>query len=105
MATFAVKKKTNENYIVEGDLTIFSLDKKAIKAFDFIKSQKIVCISFEKVISADSAGLALIIELIKDSKLANTKLSFKDIPQQLLILAKLSGLNINQYLSNHSEAD
>jgi ABC-type transporter Mla MlaB component len=102
MSTFTVTKKTKENYIVEGDLTIFSLDKKAVKAFDFIKTEKNVCISFERVTVADSAGLALIIELIKDAELTNTKLSFKQVPHQIAILAKLSGLNINQYISNHS---
>ncbi|MCF6202401.1 MAG: anti-anti-sigma factor [Methylococcaceae bacterium] len=102
MSTFTVTKKTKEIYIVEGDLTIFSLDKKALKAFDFIKTKKNVCISFERVTLADSAGLALIIELIKGAKLTNTKLSFKQIPHQLSIIAKLSGLNINQYILNQS---
>jgi len=100
MSTFTVNKLTKENYIVEGDITIFSLDKKAIKAFDFIKSEKNVCISFERVRLVDSAGLALIIELIKGAKLTNTKLSFKHVPHQISILAKLSNLNINQYISN-----
>lgn len=100
MPTFNVIKQSNNYYHVEGDLTFFSLDKNNIKSFGFLNSSKKLCMDLAKVSAADSAGLALMIEWIKQSKLCGTKLSFKNIPQQLLTLAKLSNIDITDL--NHS---
>ena len=97
MSAFSLIKQSDESYFVEGDLTFFTLNKKTIKSFDFLNVTKKICIDLEKVTSADSAGLALIIEWIKHSKLHSTKLTFKNIPQQLLTLAKLSDLDLQEF--------
>lgn len=98
MPIYNLIKQSNENYSAEGDLTFFTLNKKTIHSFDFLKSNPKICINLNNINSADSAGLALIIEWIKYSILYDTKLSFKNIPQQLLTLAKLSSFNLNDYL-------
>jgi phospholipid transport system transporter-binding protein len=97
MSTYSLSKQTNDSYYVIGDLTFFTLNKKTIGSFDFLKSAKDICIDLEKVSTADSAGLALLIEWIKQSKLRGTSLTFENIPQQLLTLAKLSSFEINEY--------
>ncbi|MCK4841690.1 MAG: STAS domain-containing protein, partial [Methylococcales bacterium] len=74
---------------------------KTIKSFDFLNAAKEICIDLKKVNTSDSAGLALIIEWIKHSKNHNTSLTFKNIPQQLLTLAKLSGFDTNEYFVDH----
>jgi len=98
MPAFSLNKQNDESYFVEGDLTFFTLNKKTIKkSFTFLNTTKKICIDLEKVTAADSAGLALMIEWLKHSKLLNTKLTFKNIPQQLLTLAKLSNLDLNDF--------
>ena len=97
MSAFSLIKQTADCYFVEGDLTFSTLNKKTINSFDFLNSAKEICIDLEKVATADSAGLALMIEWIKHSKLLNTKLTFKNVPQQLLTLAKLSDLDLQEF--------
>jgi len=97
MPEFKLTQQTDGSYSAEGDLTFTSLDKKAIKNVACLNPDKTTSIDLGKVNSADSAGLALMIEWIKQSKLCNTKLKLINIPQQLITLATLSGLDMNQY--------
>lgn len=96
MSAFTLSKQTDSNYSLEGDITFFTLNKKTINAFDFSNSAEEICIDLANISSSDSAGLALLIEWIKRGKLNGTKLTFKNIPQQLLTLAKLSGIEIDE---------
>ena len=97
MSAFSLIKQSDDSYFIEGDLTFFTLNKKTIKSLDLSNATKNVSIDLKKVTVADSAGLALMIEWIKHSKLHSTKLTFKNIPQQLLTLAKLSDLDLQEF--------
>lgn len=98
MAVYNIKKEVNDRYLLTGELTFFSVDKKIMKSFGFIKSEKKCCIDLEKIGLVDSAGLALIVELIKLAEIHETELTFGNIPQQLFTLSKLGGFNINRYM-------
>ena len=102
MPAFNLIKQSDGTYFVEGNMTFSTLNKKTIKSFGFLNTTKEICIDLEKVTVADSAGLALMIEWIKHSKLLNSKLRFKNIPQQLLTLAKLSDLDLQEFLTDFS---
>ncbi len=84
-------------FIIEGKLTFSSINKKTVKSLTFSDTSDKVCIDLEKVESTDSAGLALMIEWIKHSKIRGTQVAFKNIPEQLLTLAKLSGFDTDEY--------
>ncbi|WP_305909083.1 STAS domain-containing protein [Methylomarinum sp. Ch1-1] len=103
MARLNITEQTPGQFVVEGALTFSSIDKKTVKSFNFLKSAERICIDLQKVETTDSAGLALMIEWIKQSKLYNTELAFKNIPQQLLALAKLSGFDANEYLADATD--
>ncbi len=100
MSTFQLTKKNNNTYFAEGDLTFFTINKKTIQSFEFLRSTDELCIDLTNIKHADSAGLALLIEWIKHSKLYQTNLSFINIPEQLLTLAKLSGFEIQESYAN-----
>lgn len=100
MSTFKLSQQSDGDYFIEGDLTFLSLNKKTIPSFDFLKKTNKIAIDLKKTENADSAGLALLLEWIKHSKRYNTKLVFKNIPYQLLTLATLSGLDLNEYLTD-----
>lgn len=100
MSTFKLTKKDNNHYLAEGDLTFFTINKKTIHSLEFLRSVDELCIDLTKINRADSAGLALLIEWIKHSKLYRTHLSFINIPEQLLILARLSGFDLNGFDSS-----
>ncbi len=98
MATFELIRQNDESFFIEGDLTLATLSKKKIKSINLLNVTNNVTIDLAKVSSSDSAGLAVLIEWIKQSKHAGFKLLFKNIPHQLLTLAMLSGVELDEYL-------
>ncbi len=81
------------HFVVDDDLTFSTIDKQSVKSFSFLKAAKEITIDLSRVSCTDSAGLALMIEWIKYTRHNKTQLRFKNIPEQLLTLAKLSGLD------------
>ena len=49
-------------------------------------------IDLQQVTQADSAGLALLIEWLRQARKANVSLSFSNIPPQMLVLIRVNGL-------------
>lgn len=86
---------------VKGDLNFASINKKTVKAISFGHSRYNdgLTIDLGDVGKSDSAGLALMIEWIKLGKEHHTRIAFTHIPEQLWTLAKLSGLDENEYFS------
>ena len=65
----------------------------------FLRGGKDIILDFAQVTTTDSAGLALMIEWIKLSRHQRAQLHFRNVPKQLLNLAKLSGLDKTHYFS------
>lgn len=93
MSQLNIIKQSNGHFVIDGDLTFATIDKQTLKSFSFLKTAKEITIDLGRVSCTDSAGLALMIEWIKYSRHNRTQLSFKNIPEQLLNLAKLSGFD------------
>lgn len=101
MSKLSLTEQAPGNYTVEGSLTFAAIDKQTVKSsFKFLKGIDRISIDLAKVEATDSAGLALMIEWIKLSRMSHIKLSFKNIPEQLLALAKLSGFAENEYFAS-----
>lgn len=100
MNKLTIMKEKPGYYIVDGDLTFSAMDKKTVTTFKFLSGQKEIVIDLGGVGNADSAGLALMLEWIKVSRGRKTALRFRNIPQQLLNLAKLSGIDKLSYFVN-----
>jgi len=81
-------------FIIAGDLTFSTIDKKTANAIAFLASAKEVTLDLSQVGQADSAGLALMIEWVKYARGKRCHAVFKNIPEQLRSLAKLGGLEI-----------
>ncbi len=97
MAKLSLTEQSPGYFSVEGNLTFASIDKKTLQSFKFLKGIDTICIDLAKVGTTDSAGLALMIEWIKQSRMIRAQLRFKNIPEQLLALAKLSGFDETEY--------
>lgn len=63
------------------------------KSQQFIKTKQEAAIDFSKVAYADSAALALILHWRRQVKQQNTKITLKNIPEQIRRIAKLSELD------------
>ena len=99
MAKLTLVEQSPGYFTVEGNLTFASIDQQTLKSFKFLKGIDRICIDLAKVGTTDSAGLALMIEWIKHSRMIRAQLWFKNVPEQLQALAKLSGLDTTEYFS------
>jgi phospholipid transport system transporter-binding protein len=97
MSKLTIVKEGVGHYIVDGDLTFAAMDKKTLKSFAFLTATKQVTMDLGGVGNADSAGLALMLEWVKITRSKRVQLHFRNIPEQLLNLAKLSGLDKASY--------
>ena len=102
MAKLSLIEQSPGYFTVEGNLTFASIDKQTLQSFKFLKGIDRICIDLAKVETTDSAGLALMIEWIRHSRMIRAQLSFKNIPGQLMALAKLSGFDETEYFSSSS---
>jgi len=78
------------NYTMKGNLVFSTINKATLSLLNFQQAPSAISIDLAQVGKIDSAGLALLIEWIKFSRAHQVKLSFINIPAQLIALAKLS---------------
>jgi phospholipid transport system transporter-binding protein len=90
------------HFIIDGDLTFSTIDKQTLKSFAFLNTSKHITIDLGRVSCTDSAGLALMIEWIKHTRHHRAHIAFKNIPEQLLNLAKLSGFDKTSHFATQS---
>ncbi|WP_347987500.1 STAS domain-containing protein [Methylomonas sp. AM2-LC] len=100
MSNMALSLKAPGLFSIAGELTFASITKQTVNSFNLLKDSDNVCIDLADVSATDSAGLALMIEWIRLSKQHNKHISFKNIPEQLIALAKLSGLDVNEHFAS-----
>jgi anti-anti-sigma factor len=62
------------------------------KGQQLIKGQTAFTVDLADVSFCDSAGLALLIELLRDAKRHNQAIHYINVPKQLLAIAKVSGV-------------
>lgn len=92
--------QSNGRWLIHGELTFASIYGKLVESPPFLRGgSKDIILDFSQVTSTDSAGLALMIEWIKITRHYRIQLQFKNVPKQLLNLAKLSGLDKTHYFS------
>ncbi len=94
-----IVSKGNGRWLIHGELTFASIHGKLVESPPFLRGGKNIILDFAQVNNTDSAGLALMIEWIKITRHYRIQLHFKNVPTQLLNLAKLSGLDKTHYFS------
>lgn len=99
MSQLNIIKKSPVHFVIDGALTFATIDKQTLKSISFLKAAREITIDLSLVSSTDSAGLALMIEWIKYSRQNRTQIVFKNIPEQLLNLAKLSGFDQSSHFA------
>lgn len=90
------KINTNENgyYAIEGELnnqTVPNISQELLKLISSVKDKNLT-VDLAQVSRSDSAGVALLVEVMQQAKQANLKLQFSNLPSQMRDIAGLSGL-------------
>lgn len=89
-----LKRDSETGYInICGDLTFTTVSGLLSSARDMFASLVKLDIDLAKVSSSDSAGLALLIDWMRLAKQNNKKIIFHNIPEQMLAMARASGLD------------
>lgn len=87
-------KQADGTYIIEGELnmhTVPEATKELIAILPTAEGDKLT-IDLTAVSRSDSAGVALLVEVMQHAKKANLTLVFKNLPQQMKDIADVSGL-------------
>lgn len=93
------------HFIVAGNLTFATIGKDTLKSMMSLTSAREITLDLKQVGLTDSAGLALMIEWLKYARSKRTHTVFKNIPEQLRNLAKLSGLDKIGPLANSIDSE
>ena len=93
MAETALTKAADGRWLLEGELNFSSVPtvlKSSAKGF---LDGRDIKVDLKGVTRADSAGLALLVEWLRESKRAGKQVTFTNVPEQLLAIARLCGLD------------
>ena len=90
---------------LSGDLNFLNVMSVYQKSLAFLSRCPALTFDFSQVSSSDSSGLALMIEWIKYTRHHRTQITFKNIPEQLLNLAKLSGFDKTNHFAAQIAGD
>jgi phospholipid transport system transporter-binding protein len=86
-------------FSVAGHMTFAAISAQIATACAFLTPAKQIIIDLAQVTAADSAGLALLVEWKKIARSHKSQLVLKNIPEQLLMLAGLSGFDLSSHFT------
>ncbi len=89
-----IRQKSPDYYFLSGDLTFATIDHKTLNRLSIDTATTTVQLDMQAIGKTDSAGLALILEWTKQAKNRQTKIVLLNLPEQLLAIARLSGLDV-----------
>ena len=103
MNKLSIINKGGGQIVLTGDMTFATIDKQIAKATAFLASAKEITIDMAGIANTDSAGLALMIEWLKYARTKRTHLRFRNVPEQLVTLARLSGFDTASHFKIYAD--
>lgn len=94
-------QQNQQQYIISGAVDFTTAPDLVRNALSFFKEEKAsqgqvkqghVKVDLSKVTECNSAGLALMFELVKSAQIKNIELRFENLPSTLLTIAKAYGV-------------
>ncbi|CAN5445800.1 hypothetical protein BH10PSE19_BH10PSE19_03230 [soil metagenome] len=82
----------NNVLLLSGKLSCHTVVKLCRQGKQLIKGRSALTVDLASVSFCDSAGLVLLIELSRNAKQQNQTIRYINVPQQLLAIAKVSGV-------------
>lgn len=101
MSQLTLVEQGDGRFLVDGDLTFATINKRTLKSMKALAAHKDIMIDLGQVQNTDSAGLALMIEWIRYCRGRRAMLRFSNVPAQLLSLAHLSGFDKDAHFAVH----
>ncbi|MDY6980366.1 MAG: STAS domain-containing protein [Pseudomonadota bacterium] len=93
MSDTAITPQDDNSYLISGELNMQTVPGLLQQVEPILgRSQGEVCFDLQDVTRSDSAGLALLVEWMQFARQQDRKLSFRNLPDQLRDIARISGL-------------
>ena len=83
----------NGNWLLEGDLNFSSVPAVLESSRTALTGSREIQVDLKGVTRADSAGLALLLAWLRESERAGKAINFTHVPEQLLAISRLCGLD------------
>lgn len=83
----------DSNISVSGVLDFDTVPALMKEAEILLKNQPEISVDLADVTDSNSAGLALLLEMIRVTKLQNRTINFKNLPEQICIVANAYGID------------
>lgn len=80
------------SWLLQGELDFMSVPALLQHAGMNMLGRELVTVDLKGVTRADSAGLALLVEWLRESESAGNRIEFVNVPAQLLSIARVCGL-------------
>ena len=93
MAEARLTDNGDGHWLLEGELGFSSVPAVLAHAGAEMLGSDGVRVDLKGVTRADSAGLALLVEWLRESEYAGQAISFVNVPRQLLSIARVCGLD------------
>lgn len=87
-----IDSSQEDRLIVTGELGFESVPEIYANSLKYFQNNPSLEIDLSGVTHTDSAGVALLIEWLRQARQRNRKISFRNIPSQLLAIAQLCGV-------------
>jgi len=92
-----ITQQNKQKYLISGPVNFSTVPDLMQRTTDFFKSYKSsstekVAIDMSQVTDCNSAGLALMLEVVKHARAKKIELHFESLPDNLLIIAKAYGV-------------
>lgn len=88
-----INKQEQGHYVIEGELNMQSVPDASKQLFELMQAEdKEFTLDLASVSRSDSAGVALLVELMQTAKMLELTLLFSNLPQQMKEIAGISGL-------------
>ncbi len=81
------------HYRLTGELDFDSVPALAARSGELFRAPGDVRVSLAGVARADSAGLALLVDWLREARRRGRHIGFSQVPEQLLALARVSGVD------------
>ena len=83
----------NNELIISGDLLFAFVPAVLKECQSLLPKQTTWVINLSNINNSDSSGLAFLLAMMRYAKKSNHSIGFKQIPEQLIALAKIAGVS------------
>jgi phospholipid transport system transporter-binding protein len=93
MADAQLVENEDGSWLLQGELGFNSVPSVLKHAGISMLGKQQVTVDLKGITRADSAGLALLVEWLRESQLAGNSIVFLNVPAQMLSIARVCGLD------------